>query len=123
LQRELYKLNIGHRSTIGSRVFSLCYECWVIRIHDSVMNSYRLYPKGKEPRITNTEHYKQSLVQRGHASFFNEPSEREINKGHGEKFYMAFDEAFGLLYIDLKILGMAAQKHVQGDGGINSIIL
>jgi len=33
-----------------------------------------------------------------------------LKDAHGDKFYMAFDEAFGLLYIDLKILGMAAQE-------------
>ena len=113
LQCELYNMNIGHRSGIRLKVFSLCYEGRVVRIPD--LHSYRLYPKGKEPQSINTEkEYKQSLVHRGHAIFFKEPSQPEINKGHGDKFYTAFDEAFGILYIDLKIMGMAAR------GGTNS---
>lgn len=115
LQSELYKMGIGHKADIGHRVFSLCFEGCVIRIHDEVTKSYRLYPKGKEPRtIREEKDFKQSLFQNSHACFFNEPAQPGINKGHGDKFYMALDEAFGLLYIDLKILGMAAQEICHG---------
>lgn len=107
LQSELYRLGIGHRSDIGYRVFTLCFNGSVVRIRDDVMNSYRLYPKGKEPQTYHKEKaFKRSLFQRS--------AEPEINKGHGDKFYMALDEAFGLLYIDLKILGMAAQEICHG---------
>jgi hypothetical protein len=102
MQFELYRMGIGHRGDIVHRIFSLCFEGAVVRIHDDVTNSYRLYPKGKEPQTYHKEKaFKRSLFQRS--------AEPEINKGHGDKFYMAFDESFGLLYIDLKILGMSAR--------------
>jgi hypothetical protein len=102
LQCKLYRMGIAHRSDIGRRIFSLCYEGSVVRIHDIAMNSYRLYPKGKEPQTIEKEKYHNRV------HFFGEFAHTEINKGHGDKFYRAFDEAYGLLYIELKILGMAA---------------
>lgn len=104
LQSELFGMGIGHRSNISNGVFSLCFEGSVIRIRDAIMRSYRLYPKGKEPPCRERRDFRQSLFRRNNALFFNEAAHQELNKGHGNKFYMAFDEAYGLLYIDLRII-------------------
>ncbi len=104
LRSELYSMDIGHRCSIGAQVSRLVYSGRVVRIWDEVMLSDRLYPKGKEPQPFIYERvYKKSL--------YSKDGPNTIPKdAHGDKFYMAFDEAFGLLYIDLKILGMAAQE-------------
>ncbi len=108
LQSELGKMGIGHRSSIIKHVFSLCFNGSVVRARDDVMLSYRLYPRGKEPQTHHEDRsYRQSLFCRGNSFRFSEPAHREINKGHGDKFYMAFDEAFGLLYIDLRMMAGA----------------
>ncbi len=105
LQSELFGMGIGYRSNISNGVFSLCFEGSVIRIRDAIMRSYRLYPKGKEPPCRERRDFRQSLFQRNNALFFNESAHQELNKGHGDKFYMAFDAAFGLF--DLEILQLA----------------
>ena len=98
LRSELYNIDIGHRSSIGVQVSRLVYDGSVVRVWDDVMASWRLYPKGKEPQPHEHKVYRNSLYSK----------EKGIPKDvHGEKFMMAFDEAYGLLYIDLKILGMA----------------
>ena len=104
LRSELYSTDIGHRSSIGIQVSRLVYSGSVVRAWDDVMQSWRFYPKGKEPPPFIYERvYKKSL--------YSKDGRNPILKdAHGDKFYMAFDEAFGLLYIDLKILGMAAQE-------------
>ena len=104
MQSEMYLMNIGHRSSIGVQVSRLVYGGSVVRVWDDVMLSWRLYPKGKEPPPFIYEKvYKKSLYSKDGRNPI-------LNDVHGDKFYMAFDEAFGLLYIDLKILGMAAQE-------------
>jgi len=113
LRAELYRLNIGHRSSVRTRVLDLVYERRVIQAWDKVMGSYRLYPYGKEPPIRQQKEHRVTLYQR-HALYLNDVADRDFNKGHGHKFYMAFDEAFEILYIDLKILGMAAQEMLHG---------
>lgn len=106
LQSDLGKMGIGHRQSIMKNVFSLCFDGSVIRVRDAVMLSYRLYPRGKEPQTYREEiGFRQSLFRIGNSLLCNEPACCEINKGHGDKFYMAFDEAFGLFYIDLKMMG------------------
>lgn len=105
LQSKLFGMGIGYRSNILSGVFSLCFEGSVVRIRDAVMRSYRLYPKGKEPLCLEKRDFRQSLFQRNNAFFFKESAHPDLNKGHGDKFFIAFDEAFGLLYIDLKMIG------------------
>lgn len=104
LRSEMYLMNIGHRSSIRIQVFSLVYSGRVVRIRDEAMLSDRLYPKGKEPPpFIHEKVYRNSL--------YSKDKRNQIPKdAHGDKFYMAFDEAYGLLYIDLKILGMAAQE-------------
>ena len=110
LRSELYHLNIGHRCSVRKRVLDLVYERRVIQVWEKV--GYRLYPYGKEP-IREQKEYRASLYRRN-ALYLNDVAYRDFNKGHGDKFYMAFDEAFEILYIDLKILGMAAQEMLHG---------
>jgi len=101
LRTELYSMNIGHRCSIGLQVSRLVYYELVVRIWDDIMRSWRLYPKGTEPQpfIYKTV-YKKCI--------YSKDSRNPIpNAARGGEFYMAFDEAFGLLYIDLKILGTA----------------
>ncbi len=101
LRYELYSMDIGHRCSIGTQVSRLVSGGRVVRVWDDVMLSWRLYPKGKEPQPQPQKVYKKSLYSK----------ERGIpNDVHGDKFMMVFDEFYGLLYIDLKILGMAAQE-------------
>ncbi len=98
----MYSMDIGHRCSIALQVSRLVYGGSVVRVWDDVMRSWRLYPKGKEPQPHERKVYKKSLYSK---------EDRGIpHDVHGEKFMMAFDEAFGLLYIDLKILGIAAQE-------------
>ena len=110
-QSELYKMGIGHRSSIVKHVFSLCFDGSVVRVYDDGMRSYRLYPRGKEPHI-NCEKMllRRSLHQTSGSLFLRDPAHYDINKGHGEKFRMAFDESFGLLYIDLKMIAGACSE-------------
>jgi len=104
LRSELISMDIGHRSSIGIQVSRLVYAESVVRIWDGVMLSWRLYPKGKEPPpFVYGKVYKKSL-------YFKDRCNPIPKDARGDDFYMAFDEAFGLLYIDLKILGMAAQE-------------
>lgn len=111
LQSEMSKMGIGHRQTITEHVFSLCFNGSVVRVRDEVMHSYRLYPRGKEPQINCEETlFRRSLHQRSSSLFFSEPAHYNINKGHGDKFFMAFDEASGLLYIDLKMIAGACSE-------------
>ena len=111
LQSELGKMGIGHRSSIIRYVFSLCFDGSVVRVRNDDMQSYRLYPRGKEPHIDHEEMlFRRSLHQMSRPLFFSEPAHYDINKGHGEKFRMAFDEAFGILYIDLKMIAGACSE-------------
>ena len=104
LRSGLYSMDIGHRSSINIQISRLVYGGSVVRVWDEVMLSWRLFPKGKEPPPFIYERvYKKSLYSKDGRNPI-------LNDVHGDKFYMAFDEAFGLLYIDLKILGMAAQE-------------
>jgi len=104
LQSELGKMGIGHRSSIIRYVFSLCFDGSVVRVRNDDMQSYRLYPRGKEPHIDHEDKsFRCSL-------FSNNPACHDINKQHGEKFRMAFDEAYGLLYIDLKMIAGACSE-------------
>lgn len=102
LRSEMYSMDIGHRCSIGTQVSRLVYERRVVRVWDDVMLSWRLYPKGKEPQPhLENRIYRKSLYSK----------EGSIPKdAHGEKFRMAFDDYYKILYIDLKILGMAAQE-------------
>lgn len=104
LRSELYSMDIGHRCSIGAQVSNLVYSGRVVKIRDDVMLSDRLYPKGKEPPpFIHEKVYRNSL--------YSKDKRNQIPKDvHGDKFFRAFDEAFGLLYIDLKILGIAAQE-------------
>jgi len=107
LRSELNSMNIGHRSSIGIQVSRLVYSGRVVRIWDEVMLSDRLYPKGKEPpQFIYKKVYRNSL--------YSKDGRNPIPKdARGDKFFMAFDTAYELLYIDLKILGMAAQKLIK----------
>lgn len=109
LRSELYAMNIGHRSSIQMWVSRLVCDGIVVRVWDDTQRSYRLYPKGKEPPPHQHKEYKPSLYSRTRG-FCHDAADPGFNEGHGDKFYTAFDEAYGLLYIDLKMLGMAAQK-------------
>ncbi len=104
LQSELFRMGIGYRSNISNAVFSMCFEGSVVRIRDAITCSYRLYLDGREPPCHEKRDFRQSLFQRNNALFFKESAHPALNKGHGDKFYMAFDEIFGLLYIDLKMI-------------------
>ena len=99
LQSELSKSGIGHRSSILKYVFSLCFDGSVVRVRDVVMKTYRLYPRGKEPHVNHEDR----LFR--HSLYSNNPAYHDVNKGHGDKFFMAFDGSFGILYIDLKMIG------------------
>lgn len=103
LRSELYRMNIGHRSSVSMHVSRMVYEGRVVRVWDDIMLSWRLYPKGKEPQPPDRKEYKRSLFGSGCRSYIPKDA-------HGDRYYMAFDQAFGLLYIDLKILGMAARE-------------
>lgn len=103
LRSEMGYMDIGHRSNIGIQVSRLVYDGSVVRVWDETMLSWRLYPKGKEPHHNEPKAYKKSLYSKGDATPI-------FKDAHGDKFYMAFDEAYRLLYIDLKILGMAVQR-------------
>ena len=106
LQSELAKMGIGHRSGIIQYVFSLCFNGSVVRVRDDVMLSYRLYPRGKEHHINREELVlRRALYRKSSSLLFSKPAHRDINKGHGDKFYMAFDEFYKILYIDLKMIG------------------
>ena len=103
LRSELYSMNIGHKSNIGIQVSKLVYERRVVRVWDDVMG-WRLYSKGQQP-----EYDPHNIVYK--KSLYSKDARNKIPKdARGDKFYMAFDEAYGLLYIDLKMLGMAAQE-------------
>jgi len=111
LQSELGKMGIGHRQSIIKYVFSLCFNGSVVRVRDDVMLSYRLYPRGKEPHINREEiAVRRSLYRKSSFILFSEPTHRDINKGHGDAFYMAFDELYKILYIDLKIIAGACSE-------------
>lgn len=105
---ELYDMNIGHRSGVRDRVLDLVYERRVIQAWDKVMGSYRLYPYGKEPPIREQKDHRATLYP-VHGLYMKDAADPDFKGGHGDKFYIAFDEAFRILYIDLKILGMAAE--------------
>jgi len=111
LRYELYNMGIGHRTGILLWVSRMVYEGIIVRVWDDVMRSWRLYPKGKEPQLHKPESkmYVNSLFSRNILDR-KEVADYKFNKGHGNDFYNAFDEAFGILYIDLKILGIAAQE-------------
>jgi len=108
LRSELYTMNIGHSSSIGVQVSRLKYEGCVVAAWDDVMKSFRLYPKGKEPLLPEHKIRKKTMYPKTRG-FFRDDADPGVGEGHGDKFYMALDEAYGLLYIDLKILGMAAR--------------
>lgn len=99
LQSDLSKKGIGHRSSIIKYVFSLCFNGSVVRVRDVVMLTYRLYPRGKEPHVNHEDR----LFR--HSLYSHNPAYHDVNKGHGDKFFMAFDGSFGILYIDLKMIG------------------
>ena len=104
LQSELGKMGIGHRSSIIRYVFSLCFDGSVVRVRDDGVQSYRLYPRGKEPHVNHEDKsFRCSL-------FSNNPAYHNINKQHGDKFYIAFDEAYRILYIDLKMIAGACSE-------------
>lgn len=109
LRSELYTMNIGHSSSIGIQISRLKYEGCVVVAWDDMMRSYRLYLKGKEPSLPEHKMRKKTMYLKTRG-FFRDAADPGVGEGHGDKFFMAFDEAFGLLYIDLKILGMAAQE-------------
>lgn len=101
LQSKLYSMHIGHRSNIALYISKLVYGGSFVRIWDDVMLTWRLYPKGKEPQPYHDNRvYKKSLYCRDIS-----PIPKDA---HGEKFRMAFDDYYKILYLDLKILGMAA---------------
>lgn len=103
LRSEMFRMGIGHRSNIDSHTSRLVYDGSVVRVWDDVILSWRFYPRGKEPQPhLENRIYRKSLYSRDVS-----PIPKDA---HGDKFYMAFDEAYKLLYIDLKILGMAAQE-------------
>ncbi len=103
LRPELYTMNIGHRSNIGIHISKLVYERIVVRVWDDVMGTWRLYLKGKQPDYDpHVRVYRKSLASQQKSMI---PKD-----AHNDKFFMAFDEAYGLLYIDLKILGMGVQE-------------
>jgi len=111
MQSEMYLMNIGHRSSIGVQVSRLVYAGRVVRVWDDIMLSWRLYPKGKEPPLPEHKIRKKTMYPKTRG-FFRDAADLGVGEGHGDRFYMAFDVAFGLLYIDLKILGMAAQDMI-----------
>ena len=111
MQSEMYLMNIGHRSSIGVQVSRLVYAGRVVRVWDDIMLSWRLYPKGKEPPLPEHKIWKKTMYPKTRG-FFRDAADPGVGEGHGDRFYMAFDVAFGLLYIDLKILGMAAQDMI-----------
>jgi len=97
-------MGIGHRSSIIRYVFSLCFDGSVVRVRDDGVQSYRLYPRGKEPHVNHEDKsFRCSL-------FSNNPAYHNINKQHGDKFYIAFDEAYRILYIDLKMIAGACSE-------------
>jgi hypothetical protein len=100
LRTQLYKMNIGPRSSIQLWESKLLFEGKLVRIWDDVLG-WQLYPKGKEP-----QHYKPEIYR---PSLWSKEAAPDINKGHGEQFRMAFDEAFGILYYDLKIIAGACE--------------
>jgi len=100
---QLYKMGIGHKSTIRILLSRLVYDGAIVRIWDDAVNSWRLYPKGKEPVAHTQKEYKQNLYP-SLALYFKDIANPDIGEGHGEKFRMAFDVAFGILYIDLKMI-------------------
>ncbi len=110
LRSELYSMNIGHRANIGLQVSKLVYERSVVRVWDDVMGTWKLYPRGKQPEYDPHDNiiYKKSLASQQKSLI--------PKNAHNDKFFMAFDEAFGILYIDLKILGMAAQEMMRERG-------
>ncbi len=103
LRSELYSMNIGHKSNIRLRVSRLVYERRVVRVWDDVIGTWRLYPQGKQPDYNpHNVVYRKSL-----ASQQKSPIHKDI---HGEKFRMAFDDYYKILYIDLRILWVGVQE-------------
>ncbi len=103
LRPELYTMNIGHRSNIGIHISKLVYERIVVRVWDDAMGTWRLYPKGKLPPHTRHDVvYRKSL-----ASQHKSPISKDL---HGEKFRMAFDEYYKILYMDLRMLWVGIQE-------------
>ena len=106
---ELYRMGIGHKSTIQLWISRLVYERTIVRIWDDAMNTWRLYPKGKEPEPRIREKHKKNLYSH-RALYFGDKADYDFSKAHGEKFRMAFDEMFRILYIDLKMIAGACGK-------------
>lgn len=106
LRSELHKMGIGYRTTINLYESRLVYDGTIVRVWDCVMRSYRLYPRGKVPCIVLPRFYKKNLHSYCGLYFAEKPNP-DLGEAHGDKFYRAFDEEFGILYIDLKIISGA----------------
>lgn len=103
LRSEMFRMSIGHRSNIDLHISRLVYGGSVVRVYDDIMKSWRFYPRGKEPQ----SHLENRIYRK---SLYSKDVSPIPKDAHGDKFYMVFDEAYKLLYIDLKVLGMAAQE-------------
>lgn len=102
---DLCKIGFAHRNTIYDHVVGLCYDKSITRIRDGACRVYRLYPKGKEPdAYREGKKDKRTVFMRGNSLLRSEPAQKKLNKGHGDTFYMEFDNTFGLLYIDLRMM-------------------